>query len=241
MTQLKPEDPTVEQRVAVLRAIRDEFGSDFSESDGWSDDRIRNYLADSIVMFVWSTGVGRIFPRLWRDERENERMLLATRAGEGSVDEVRAMLDRDPTLLEAPFEELSPLHAAIAANRLDVVRELTARGAELNERVVNALAHAVEEQPGNLAMARVLIEAGARFNGEADGLAVAFSSSGDLEYLEFVAQRGLQGVDAEAMGRELKGVFNSYDERTLANGKPLVLARALATLLVGAELSTIND
>lgn len=52
----------------------------------------------------------------------------------GSLDHVQKMLDRDPALVRArdSAHNSTPLHLAVARNRLDIAAALVARGADVN-------------------------------------------------------------------------------------------------------------
>ena len=77
-------------------------------------------------------------PRELRDAGRGEMIWeVLTAAGAGDVEALRAALDRDPTLANAEYWYMPPLHFAVREGHLEAVRLLVAAGADLTHR--NAL------------------------------------------------------------------------------------------------------
>jgi ankyrin repeat protein len=113
----------------------------------------------------------------WRDEQADDvkRTVTAIQraAAEGRADELRRLLDAHPGLLDArgvDFERRTALHRAAANDRLECVRLLLERGADVDIRDYGDNAHALHFAAGaaRLAIVRMLVEAGADVIGEGD-------------------------------------------------------------------------
>ena len=112
-----------------------------------------------------------------RDERPDEvkRAVEAIQdaAAAGRADDLRGLLDAHPELLDArgvDFTKQTALHRAARQNRLECVRLLLERGADVRIRDYGDNAYALHfaAHAADLAIVRMLVEAGSEINGEGD-------------------------------------------------------------------------
>ncbi len=112
-----------------------------------------------------------------RDERDDD-MKHAVRAiqeaaAEGRTDELDRLLDARPDLVDAPgvnWQQQTALHKAAWRNRLECVRVLLERGADVGIRDFGDNAYPLHfaAAEADLAIVRMLVEAGSDVVGEGD-------------------------------------------------------------------------
>lgn len=112
-----------------------------------------------------------------RDERSDgvKQAVKATQdaAADGRTDDLRRLLDEHPDLLDArgvDFNKQTALHKAAWKNRLECVRLLLERGADVRVRDYGDNAYALHfaAEGADLAIVRMLVEAGSEIDGEGD-------------------------------------------------------------------------
>src|SRR4029453_1740911 len=112
-----------------------------------------------------------------RDERSDgvKQAVKATQdaAADGRTDDLRRLLDEHPDLLDArgvDFNKQTALHKAAWKNRLECVRLLLERGADVRIRDYGDNAYALHfaAEGADLAIVRMLVEAGSEIDGEGD-------------------------------------------------------------------------
>src|SRR5262244_2820573 len=112
-----------------------------------------------------------------RDERHDDVkravMAIQTAASEGRADELRQLLDTHPDLVDAPsasWEQRTALHQAAWKNRLECVRLLLERGANVRIRDFgdNASALHFAAAEADLSVVTLLVDAGSDVVGEGD-------------------------------------------------------------------------
>jgi ankyrin repeat protein len=132
---------------------------------------------------------------------------------------MQAFLDRGADLGERTPGFASPLVAACAAGRLEAVRFLLERGAELRPKdaVVTPVQAAVMN--GHVAVTKLLLESGATLDEAAAGVPGA-SASGFFPILEFLVKAGLDLDRPLSGGRALRE--RALDAARLAGRRTLV-------------------
>jgi ankyrin repeat protein len=112
-----------------------------------------------------------------RDERSDEVKqavkAIQDAAADGRTDDLRRLLDEHPDLLDArgvDFNKQTALHKAAWKNRLECVRLLLERGADVRIRDYGDNAYALHfaAEGADLAIVRMLVEAGSEIDGEGD-------------------------------------------------------------------------
>jgi ankyrin repeat protein len=112
-----------------------------------------------------------------RDERSDEVKhtvkTIQDAAADGRTDDLRRLLDEHPDLLDArgvDFNKQTALHKATWKNRLECVRLLLERGADVRIRDYGDNAYALHfaAEGADLAIVRMLVEAGSEIDGEGD-------------------------------------------------------------------------
>jgi len=112
-----------------------------------------------------------------RDERSDEMKhavkAIQDAAAEGRTDDLRRLLDTHPDLLDArgvDFNKQTALHKAAWKNRPECVRLLLERGADVRIRDYSDNAYALHfaAEDADLAIVRMLVEAGSDIDGEGD-------------------------------------------------------------------------
>ena len=112
-----------------------------------------------------------------RDERHDDVKLavkaIQTVAAEGRADDLRRLLDAHPDLLDArgvDFHKQTALHKAAWDNRIECVRLLLERGADVGIRDYGDNAYALHfaAEAADLRIVEILVEAGSDVSGEGD-------------------------------------------------------------------------
>ena len=112
-----------------------------------------------------------------RDERSDEMKhavkAIQDAAAQGRTDDLRRLLDTHPDLLDArgvDFNKQTALHKAAWKNRPECVRLLLERGADVRIRDYSDNAYALHfaAEDADLAIVRMLVEAGSDIDGEGD-------------------------------------------------------------------------
>ncbi len=112
-----------------------------------------------------------------RDERHDDVKLavkaIQTVAAEGRADDLRRLLDAHPDLLDArgvDFHKQTALHKAAWDNRIECVRLLLERGADVGIRDYGDNAYALHfaAEAAHIQIVEILVEAGSDVSGEGD-------------------------------------------------------------------------
>src|SRR3989449_4509044 len=108
-----------------------------------------------------------------RDEVKHTVKALQTAAPEGRADDLRRLLDAHPELLDArgvDFHGQTALHKAAWNNRIECVRLLLERGADVRIRDYGDNAYALHfaAEAAHIQIVEILVEAGSDVSGEGD-------------------------------------------------------------------------
>ncbi len=144
---------------------------------------------------------------------------LTAAAAQGDLPSMEAFLARDANLAERTPGFASPLVAACTAGRLEAVRFLLGRGADLRpkEAVVTPVQAAVMN--GHVEVLKALLEAGATLDEAAAGLPGA-CASGFFPMVELLISSGLNLDQARAEGRSVRE--RATDAARLAGRRAIV-------------------
>ena len=162
---------TREGDVAVVRqALERGFNPGTSDADGRSLHQLAKILGHTELELLM-----RDYQE--RDERSDQVKqavaAIQSAAADGRADELRGLLDEHPDLLDArgvEFNKQTALHKAAWKNRPECVQLLLDRGADVRIRDFGDNAYALHfaAEGADLAIVRVLVEAGSDVDGEGD-------------------------------------------------------------------------
>src|SRR5437660_590623 len=157
--------------VAVVRqALERGFNPGSSDADGRSLHQLAKILGHTELELLM-----RDYQE--RDERSDQVKqavaAIQSAAADGRADELRGLLDEHPDLLDArgvEFNKQTALHKAAWKNRSECVQLLLDRGADVRIRDFGDNAYALHfaAEGADLAIVRVLVEAGSDVDGEGD-------------------------------------------------------------------------
>src|SRR5437870_3771087 len=157
--------------VAVVRqALERGFNPGSSDADGRSLHQLAKILGHTELELLM-----RDYQE--RDERSDQVKqavaAIQSAAADGRADELRGLLDEHPDLLDArgvDFNKQTALHKAAWKNRPECVRLLLERGADVRIRDYSDNAYALHfaAEDADLAIVRMLVEAGSDIDGEGD-------------------------------------------------------------------------
>jgi len=157
--------------VAVVRqALERGFNPGSSDADGRSLHQLAKILGHTELELLM-----RDYQE--RDERSDQVKqavaAIQSAAADGRADELRGLLDEHPDLLDArgvEFNKQTALHKAAWKNRPECVQLLLDRGADVRIRDFGDNAYALHfaAEGADLAIVRVLVEAGSDVDGEGD-------------------------------------------------------------------------
>jgi ankyrin repeat protein len=154
----------------VRRALESGFNPGASDASGRSLHQLAKSLGHTELALLM-----REYQE--RDERSDgvKQAVKATQdaAADGRTDDLRRLLDEHPDLLDArgvDFNKQTALHKAAWKNRLECVRLLLERGADVRVRDYGDNAYALHfaAEGADLAIVRMLVEAGSETDGEGD-------------------------------------------------------------------------
>jgi ankyrin repeat protein len=154
----------------VRRALERGFNPGASEASGRSLHQLAKSLGHTELELLM-----REYQE--RDERSDEVKqavkAIQDAAADGRTDDLRRRLDEHPDLLDArgvDFNKQTALHKAAWKNRLECVRLLLERGADVRIRDYGDNAYALHfaAEGADLAIVRMLVEAGSEIDGEGD-------------------------------------------------------------------------
>ncbi len=155
---------------AVRRALEGGFNPGASDASGRSLHQVAKTLGHTDLELLM-----RDYQE--RDERSDEVKhavkAIQDAAADGRTDDLRRLLDQHPDLLDArgvDFNKQTALHKAVWKNRLECVRLLLERGADVRIRDYGDNAYALHfaAADADLAIVRMLVEAGSEIDGEGD-------------------------------------------------------------------------
>jgi ankyrin repeat protein len=155
---------------AVRRALEHGFNPGTSDADGRSLHQLAKILGHAELELLM-----RDYQE--RDDRSDpvKRAVgaIQSAAADGRLDELRELLDEHPDLLDArglDFNKQTALHRAAWKNRLECVQLLLDRGADARIRDYGDNAYALHfaAEAADLAIVRMLVEAGSDVAGEGD-------------------------------------------------------------------------
>jgi len=155
---------------AVRRALEHGFNPGTSDADGRSLHQLAKILGHAELELL-------IRNYQERDDRTDpvKRAVgaIQSAAADGRVDELRGLLDEHPDLIDArglDFNKQTALHKAAWKNRLECVQLLLDRGADARIRDYGDNAYALHfaAEAADLAIVRMLVEAGSDVVGEGD-------------------------------------------------------------------------
>jgi ankyrin repeat protein len=155
---------------AVRRALERGFNPGASDTSGRSLHQLAKSLGHTELELLM-----REYQE--RDERSDEVKqavkAIQDAAADGRTDDLRRLLDEHPDLLDArgvDFNKQTALHKAAWKNRLECVRLLLERGADARIRDYGDNAYALHfaAEGADLAIVRMLVEAGSEIDGEGD-------------------------------------------------------------------------
>jgi ankyrin repeat protein len=137
-----------------------------------------------------------------RNQQGQTRLIIAS--ARGSVDTVRALIERGSDVNTKDFKGFTSVMGAAAAGHTEIVELLLNSGAEVdakNSQGLTALALAVAN--GHLAAAKKLIEADARVEFKIKGLTLLMlaASRGYSEIVELLVERGADANQTDFFGK----------------------------------------